>query len=235
MANLEGRVIESKQLTGAEQAAMYALMAEFYDDTDPAVFLRDLMEKDYCILLYDEAGGLQGFSTQQLMAVEVQGKTVHGGFSGDTIIHKEYWGSLELFRLFGAYFVELGKTWESFYWFLISKGYKTYKMLPLFFKEYYPNCQGGTPPFEQAVMDAFGMAKYPEEYDPSSGLILYRGTKDKLKPGVADITDKQLKDQTIRYFLKRNPEHFKGNDLVCLANLTEDNLRPGILRLIQGK
>jgi hypothetical protein len=84
-------------------------------------------------------------------------------------------------------------------------------------------------------MDAFAMKKYPEEYDRESGVILYKGTKDKLKTGVADITEKQLRDRDILHFLKLNPECHKGYDLVCLARFTEDNLRLGIHRLILGK
>ena len=235
MAILHGKVIEVKHLTDQNKSDMYSLMDKFYDDTDFQVFLRDLMEKDYCILLFDEVNRIQGFSTQKIMNVEVEGAKIFGVFSGDTIIRREYWGSMEFYRLFGRYFMEIGKKHDPFYWFLISKGYKTYKMLPLFFKEYYPNYKIETPALEQKIMDALGMTKYPEAYDQKSGVILYKTTKDKLKPGVADITEKQLKDNDILYFLKRNPEYYKGYDLVCLARFTEDNLKPGILRFILGK
>lgn len=235
MEILHGKVIEVKYLTDQDKRDMYSLMDEFYDDTDFQVFLRDLIEKDYCILLFDEGNRIQGFSTQKIMHVEVEGEKIYGVFSGDTIIHKECWGSMELYKLFGRYFMEIGKRYDNFYWFLISKGYKTYKMLPLFFKEYYPNYKMETPTFEHKIMDALGMTKYPEDYDMESGVILYRGTKDKLKPEVAEITEKQLRDKEIVYFLKRNPEYYKGYDLVCLARFTEDNLRPRVLSLILGK
>jgi hypothetical protein len=235
MTKLHGRVTEPKLLSEQDKRDMYALMEEFYEDTVFEVFLKDLAEKDYCVLLFDEEDRIQGFSTQKIMSVDVDGKEIFGVFSGDTIIHKDYWGSLELSRQFGRYFIELGKRYGSFYWFLISKGYKTYKMLPLFFKEYYPSCKTETPAHEQRIMDAFAMKKYPEEYDRESGVILYKGTKDKLKAGVADITEKQLRDRDILHFLKLNPECHKGYDLVCLARFTEDNLRPGIHRLILGK
>lgn len=234
MRKLHGEVMEVRDLTDGNKRDMYALMDAFYEDTDVQVFHRDLAEKDYCILLLDELDRIQGFSTQKIMHIEVDGRKIYGVFSGDTIIHKDCWGSMELYRLFGRYFIEFGKRYHSFYWFLISKGYKTYKMLPLFFREFYPNKNAKTPGFEQDIMDVFGMAKYPEEYDIESGVICYRGTKDKLKSGVADITDKQLRDKDILHFLKLNPEYFKGNDLVCLARLTEDNLKPEIHRLILG-
>lgn len=235
MAELTGEVMAVKMLTEQNRQDMFRLMAEFYQDTEWSVFLRDLAEKQYCILLFDAEHRLRGFSTQQILQFDVAGEAITGVFSGDTIIHRECWGSMELYRVFARYFMDFGKRYGTFYWFLITKGYKTYKMLPLFFKDYYPSYKGATPDFEQQIMEGYGRLKYPEEYDPQSGLILYRGKKDKLKPGVADITEKQLRDADIRYFLRRNPEYYAGYDLVCLARFTEDNLRPGVQRLILGK
>ena len=39
-----------------------------------------------------------GFTTQKVMELEINGCLIHGVFSGDTIIHKSYWGELELFK-----------------------------------------------------------------------------------------------------------------------------------------
>jgi hypothetical protein len=232
---LHGRITEVGQLTEQDKQAMFLLMAEFYDDTAFPVFIRDLSEKDYCILLYDASNIIQGFSTQKIMAVDVGGAPVYGVFSGDTIIHKDYWGSMELFRVFARFYIDYGKRYENFYWFLISKGYKTYKMLPVFFNEFYPNYRTVTPPHEQAIIAAFGRQKYPDEFDPQSGVIFYKGVKDKLKAGVADITAKQLRDKDIVHFLQLNPGHQKGYDLVCLTRLTEDNFKPAAQKLLLGK
>jgi len=235
MTKLHGKIVEAKLLTEQDRKEMFSLMEEFYDDTALNVFMKDLEEKDYCILLFDEVGRIKGFSTQKIMSVEVEGENVYGVFSGDTIIHKEYWGSIELYKLFAKYFISYGKRYGNFYWFLISKGYKTYRMLPLFFKEFYPNYRVETPTYEKGIMDSLGAAKYSDEYDKERGVILYKGTKDRLKAGVADITEKQLKDADILHFLKLNPEYYKGNDIVCLAKLTEGNLKPAIRRLLLGK
>lgn len=232
---LYGKIIERKSLTKAEIAEMFQLMEQFYDDTSFSVFLKDLQEKDYCILLYAENRLLRGFSTQMILSVQVGDEKVHGIFSGDTIIHKDYWGSLELFKIFAKYFIPLGSKYPDFYWFLITKGYKTYKMLPVFFKQFYPNCEKSTPKYEQEILHAFGRIKFPNEYEETSGVIVYRGIKDKLKSGVADITESRLKDKHIQHFLRLNPEYYKGNDLVCITRLTADNFHPAVRRLLLGK
>lgn len=235
MVELHGNIIEVQQLTEQEKKTMFSLMELFYDDTTYSVFIKDLEEKDYCILLFDSDNKIKGFSTQKIMSVAVGKEIVFGVFSGDTIIHKDYWGSMELYKLFAKFFIRYGKQYGSFYWFLISKGYKTYKMLPLFFNKFYPNCNERTPAFEQEIIHSFAQGKYPDEYDREAGVIFYKGIKDKLKAGVADVTEKQVKDIHVSYFLKLNPEYFKGNDLVCIAKLTEENLKPVARRLLLGR
>ena len=225
------RVIKIKERTEKEKNQILNLMQEFYDNVTPKIFNDDLEKKDYCVILYNTNGDVKGFSTQQEISLQVDGKTINGIFSGDTIIHKEYWGSLELYKEFARKFI---KEDEDYYWFLISKGYKTYKMLPLFFKEFYPNYKTKTPAFEKRIIDTFGTSKFPNDYDKSSGVNKYNEIKDRLKIGVADITRKQLKDKDIEYFTNINPDYTKGEDLVCLAKLNRDNLKDTGKRLLRG-
>lgn len=235
---VQGKMVEISELNQVHRSRLYSLMNTFYDDATPEAFHRDLEEKDHCILLLDEGGTIQGFSTQKVLRVQAQGRQVTGVFSGDTIIHPEHWGSLELFRVFVRHFIagrKMDDSQEPFYWFLISKGYKTYKMLPLFFNDFFPDYRRITPAFERAVIHAFGHSRYPDEYDPDTRVIRYAGTKDKLKPGVADVTERHRRDPHVSFFLESNPDYAQGNDLVCLTRLAEDNLNRTAQRLFLGK
>jgi hypothetical protein len=232
---LHGVLVRTGLLGESVRTGMFGLMQQFYDNTDYTVFLRDLQEKDFCILLCDGGGNLRGFSTQMTISIQTGEQTVHGIFSGDTIIHSDYWGSLELFRVFIQNMVPLGTQYSSFYWFLTSKGYKTYRMLPVFFKEFYPSCRSATPRCEQTVMHAFGRVRYPGRYDETSGVVTYRETKDKLKTGIADVTENRLRDEHVRFFVEKNPGYLEGNDLVCIASLAETNFRDGVRNLLFRK
>jgi len=235
MSDLFGEILEIKELCNEDIAVMYKLMDEFYDNMTLEYFIKDLKEKDYCIILRDNLKIIQGFSTQKIIEVDVDDKKVHGVFSGDTIIHSDYWGSFELHKAFAKFFFDYGEKYDEFYWFLISKGYKTYKMLPAFFKKSYPSYKEQAPKYIQDIMNAFGNASYPEEFDEESGVIKYKHVKDKLKEGVADIDDKKLRDKHIKYFVEINPTYIDGNDLVCLAKMEKDNLRPTAKRLFYGQ
>ena len=205
---------------------MFSLMNEFYDNVSMDVFRKDLDDKDYCLLLTSAGGDIVGFTTQKILSFDLNGELIHGVFSGDTIIHRDYWGSLEMYVVFARFFFALAKEYDCFYWFLISKGYKTYRMLPVFFSEFYPSYKMAVPPHEKAVMDAYASLLYPDEYDPVTGVIEYAAVKDKLKDGVADITEKELRNPDVRFFIEANPGYREGNDLVCLARLSEDRLQP---------
>lgn len=228
MKELQGRVVRANELNKDQRSQMYLLMDLFYERMSWSSFERDLSEKDYCILLENEEGIIRGFSTQQILSFTAGGKNVHGVFSGDTIIHRDDWGGQALFKVFAGFFFAYGEQWEHFYWFLISKGYKTYKMLPTFFREFYPDYRCGTPEKFKQLMHAFGRLKYPREYDEKSGVVVYGSKKDTLREGVADITKMRMRDGDVRFFAEQNPDYRKGNDLVCVTDLRRGNLKKGM-------
>ena len=199
-------------------SAMFSLMSEFYDNMDETVFRRDFADKDYCLALYD-GERIVGFTTQKLLTVKVDGHDIHGMFSGDTIIHRDYWGDIELFRVWAQFWFDYAEKYEEFYWFLICKGYKTYRIMPLFWRDYYPNYKTPTPEYEQKIIHAYASLLYPEDYNPETGVIEYRHTKDKLRAGVADAEPGKLKNKDVAFFCNANPGHADGNDLACLTKI----------------
>lgn len=229
---LKGFIKPVNEYSEAEISAMYSLMAEFYDNTDEAVFRRDFFDKDYCLALYLENGELVGFTTQKILELDANGKKINGIFSGDTIIHKDYWGDIELFKVWARFWFEFAEKYDEFYWFLICKGYKTYRIMPLFWKEFYPNYKKETPEYEQNIINAYATMLYPDEYNPETGVIEYKSVKDKLKNGVANVGDHELKNKDIAYFCKANPEYINGNDLACVARIDKEKLKRRVPELL---
>lgn len=229
---LKGEMRPAETYTDAELGAMYRLMEEFYAGTDEGVFREDFSRKDYCLSLYAPDGSLAGFTTQQILTVDVRGKTVEGVFSGDTIVHRQYWGEQDLFRIWADFWFRYGEKREEFYWFLICKGYKTYRLLPVFFREFYPSFRKETPEYERGIIDAYAGLLYPEEYNPRTGVVEYRSEKDRLREGVADIGEREMKNRDVAFFVRRNPGYREGNDLACLARIDRSCLRPGAAGLL---
>lgn len=233
---LKGSVRPICDYTEEEMKKMYQLMDTFYDNMKEEVFRKDFFAKDYCLSLYNEKEELIGFTTQKVMEVTIEEdgerKTVHGVFSGDTIIHMDYWGDMELFRVWSHFWFEFAKQYEEFYWFLICKGYKTYRMLPVFWAEYYPCWNRETPERMKKIIDAYGAALYPKEYNPDTGVVEYQSVKDKLKTGVADIGEKEKRNKEIAYFIEKNPGYLNGNDIACIARIDKQVLKKKVREIL---
>lgn len=223
---LNGQIVQREQLTQDDINRMYELMNLHYDGINIVSFKKDLSEKDWVIILINNQNEICGFSTQKVLNFNVEGKSVRALFSGDTIIHKDYWGELELPKMWlklGLHLLEKYPN-ELVYWILITKGYKTYKFLPIYFNNFYPRRDCITPRFEKNLIDTFGEYKYPYEYDAETGVIRFEGKKDRVKEGIADITEQKLKHPDVRFFAEKNPGYKQGDELVCVTQITTENL-----------
>jgi len=231
---LTGDIQSVESLTSQQKQRMFDLLKAYFEGADAEVFHKDLAEKQWAILLFDSLdGSIQGFSTQMLLERKVAGVPIKALFSGDTIINRDYWGENELAKQWLRLAEHLIALYPQsrLYWFLISKGYKTYRFLPVYFKKFYPCYNSETPEFEKQVMDALGYLKYPDNYSSKDGVIHFSKDTMCLKKGVADIDANRLRNPHIRFFAERNPLYWKGDELVCLAEFSCDNLNASVFKM----
>jgi hypothetical protein len=222
-----GSVVAVGDLTSIDRAAMFELMLAHYDGVDAAGFAADLDEKDRAIVLR-RGGSIVGFSTLTELQLDVGSTPITAFFSGDTIVAAAARGDAELARTWGhAVFGDAARLRRAaprrrVYWLLISAGYKTYRFLPLFFKRYLPT--DGHPPdaFDEEVRHALARSRYGSRYDAASGIVrLERPTP--LRAGVADV-DARRDDPHVATFVRLNPGHAQGDELVCLTAVDRANL-----------
>jgi hypothetical protein len=182
-------------------------------------------------------GEVVGFSTQTVLHATVAGRRVRALFSGDTIVDRRHWGDTELIRVWGKFALRLAdqRPDRPLYWFLISMGYKTYRFLPVFFHEFYPRHDAPTPRREQQLLDALASTRYPDQYDPQSGVITPANGRVRLRPGIADVDSHRLRDPHIKFFTRKNPSHGEGGELACIAPLCRENLKPRAHAIIERR
>jgi hypothetical protein len=214
-----------QQLDPTFRLEMHALMAACYEDVSLDAFERDLARKTVAVLLLDERGALMGFSTQEIYQTRQLGQEMKILFSGDTIVSPECWGSQELVK--GWCKVAAGMLAGAgdlpCYWFLISKGYRTYLYLPLFFEIYHP-CRTGSDDLHK-LLDALAEEKFPGCYDEATGLIRFLERGARLGNALADIPPHRGHDPNVDFFLLCNPDYRDGVELACLAPITLENTR----------
>ena len=212
-------------------AQMQQLMRAHYDGVSESQFLADLLAKRWVILLYDH-DNLCGFSTQVIFDHEHDGRRVKILYSGDTIIDKSHWGSLALPVAWGRLMLSLrtANPTSELYWLLTTKGYKTYRFLPVFFYEFHPSCTAEAPAFEKALLTSVASHRFGKRFNKATGILRAEQGAQRLREGIAAIDDKRLHDPHVAFFQKMNPGHTNGDELVCLTRFHPDNLKPYIRR-----
>jgi hypothetical protein len=215
------------KLSAADRRSMFEIFSRHYDCVTWERFHHDLEEKNCAIVLRDARGEICGFSTQKIMRAVVEGVPVKAVFSGDTIVDRRCWGDQELgkawCRYVAALYAEEPET--RLFWFLISKGFRTYLYLPLFFHDFYPRWNAAAPEFEQQVLNTLASLKFGEQYHPESGLITFANSQGQLKPELAVVPQRRLDHPHVRFFLERNPTYALGSELACLAEISPCNMK----------
>lgn len=232
---LTGRLVEVSDLSAEDRLQMLSLMQRHYEHVSPAVFHSDLNEKQWVIQV-SHAGELCGFSTQMALDATVDERPIRALFSGDTIIDRQHWGDSALMKLGGELALSLAEQHpdEEWYWFLISQGYKTYRFLPVFFREFYPRYDAPTPAAMQEAIDALVSAKFGSQYDPVCHIVRPAASQYRLREGVADVTEERRSDPHIQYFVEKNPGHVQGDELCCIAPLSRENLTKAAHRILNS-
>ena len=206
---------------------MYAILEQYYDAVNMAQFVRDLESKTLAILLHDHEGGLQGFSTIEVIHFETDDGPAIALYSGDTIINHHCWGEHQLAAAW-CYFAGQIKQQHPdvpLYWFLLVKGHRTYRLLPAFTREYYPNATTEMPLKLRNVVDQLATDKFGDAYQPDSGLLHFPESHGHLRPEWTQLSDDVKSKRHIAFFLQANPGYTSGDELVCLTELCERNMR----------
>ena len=223
------------KITIADKEAMFALHCRYFTNVQRDAFLRDMSEKDWVIILRDECD-IVGFSTLQLIPLSIGGIERIFLFSGDTVVDRTHWGDSTLAGCFGHFMLRLidENPRTPLHWFLISKGYRTYRFLPVFFNRFYPAPESSLPPgYAHEILHAVAAHKFNGSYDRDAGIVRRAAHGDCLKPEMCEIPEGRMRDPFVRFFLGQNPSYSVGNELACIADISKSNFNRYAWRVIE--
>ncbi|HLE97088.1 MAG TPA: hypothetical protein VI997_06935 [Candidatus Thermoplasmatota archaeon] len=219
---LRARTVPVAEVDAATRDAMWRLYEAHYEGVARAVFERDLAEKRHVVLARDATGALQGFSTLTSYRRAHEGRALIVVFSGDTVVAPAHWGDRALQNAFGRYItrVRLAHPCTPVWWFLVSKGYKTYLLLTRNFPEHWPRHDRETPAWHRGALDAIARERFGGAWDPAAGIVRTHGASARVRAGLAPIEEPLLAAPDVRYFVHANPGHARGDELACLGRVT---------------
>lgn len=219
--------VKTDVLSNVVRDVMWKLVCESYEGAKRETFFSDLAAKSHVILLKSRSGDLQGFSTVTVSTHQIDGQKYRAVFSGDTVLRANYRGGGDLARAFGGFIFRtrvatlICEPRTKVYWFLQSKGYKTYLLMANNFSEHFPRYDRATPTQEARILAHYYGHRYGSAFDPGQGLIVSPlSSRMCLKPGVAPIPTAVDRSLKISYFVERNPRWSEGVELACIARVS---------------
>jgi len=227
-------VVDREALPAADRDAMFELLARHFEGVSREQFARDLAGKNRVVLIRRD-GVLVGFSTLAVQESAHEGRIVTVVTSGDTIVAPEAWGTTALPRAWIAAVRDLRRAFPrgKLYWLLITSGFRTYRFLPVFWRTFWPCCDAATPAAEARLMDQLARERFGAEFVADAGIVRF-ARPQQLRGHLADVPCGRELDRHVAYFLERNPGHARGDELVCLAELSDDNLTAAGRRMVAG-
>jgi hypothetical protein len=231
---LAGRFVPRDALDAATTSAMYVLLRSHFLGVDRETFQADLGQKNWVILLEDDRGRLRGFSTLLVYPETVDGPPLTIVYSGDTIVAREWWGSpaLSLTWLRAVRRIAPLYGGRELWWLLLTSGFRTYRFLPVFFRSFLPRFDAA-PNGDQPVLERLAVAQFGSRFDPATGIVRL-DRPQVLVPELIEVPRQRLGDPHVAFFLERNPGFVRGDELVCLARIAEDNFTPAARRIARN-
>jgi hypothetical protein len=225
------RLLSTETLPERDRLAMYSLLSTHFEGVTPATFEADLHQKNWVILM-EKNGILKGFSTLLFYQTEFGGEIISVVYSGDTIVDPSAWSSSTLSKAWIAAVKKLRRDYPEgkLYWLLISSGYRTYRFLPTFWREFYPRFDLTTPLATRELMEFLGRDRFGECYNRETGIVRFPHPQ-KLRGKLKGIPPERLKDSHVNFFNTKNPGHLLGDELLCLTEIAEANLTPAGRRM----
>ena len=225
--HLRYTLVLRETLTESDIQRMFSLMSQNYNHMTYDCFVSDLSNKQYVGLIVDKNNEIQGFTTFGIDLGNQRQNEFRIVFSGDTILEPEHWGTQIMMRGWCHTIGQIISTDNEhpWYWYLLSKGHRTYMYLPLFFTNYYPKVDHDSPNSKEwEIINHVSSNLYQDDWKPNKVIIEFDQRHGELKEELIQSTYSKKRSTYVSFFLEKNPAFYKGNELVCLAQLTPENL-----------
>jgi len=231
MNSYQAIVKKTPALNDETRRQIVNLYLRYYDSSAREMVLSDLQNKSEIVLLY-HAGRLVGFTTFLIYGYSRDNQSVQIVYSGDTVVEQAHWGQQALSFAWMRRMGELKREKPDLplYWFLIVKGHRTYKYLPIVGRSFYPHWSNEQPDLK-SLLDSLATEKFGSYYNKETGVIIFPESRGHLKEKYAYPAPEELRKDSVKYFLKKNPGYVQGNELACICELAEKNMNSFVRRI----
>lgn len=234
---MKSQLVPIETLNLDDRKEMYGLLASHFVGVTWEGFQTDLNRKNWVLRFREElTSNLKGFSTLFWHQTIAAGQPISVVYSGDTIVDPSAWSSAALPRDWIAainYLRQLHPQ-QPLYWLLICSGFRTYRFLPIFWKQFYPRPDAVTPGATAELINHLATEYYGDSYRATEGIVRFAQPQI-LRQGLVEIPAGRQSNPHVEFFTRQNPGYDQGDELVCLTEIRYDNLTPAGQRMWQAE
>ena len=229
---MNARLSRREDLQSTERTAMFTLLSAHFHGVDRRTFDGDLDEKNW-VLLFEDAERLRGFTTLFAYDTVYDGEPISVVYSGDTIMARDGWNTATLPRSWITAVRALRAQYlrgHRLYWLLLTSGFRTYRLLPVFWRQFYPRHDVTTPAGVEALLSCLAAERLGACYRRETGIAQFAAPQV-LRGELREVDPGRLNEPDVAFFMERNPGWRHGDELVCITEISFDNLTPAGRRM----
>lgn len=174
--------------------------------------------------VYKDGARVIGFTGIRYRTIHVELKKYKGLYIGQTAILSEYRGmklmQRTVIKMLKRHFLKAPHhkliIWNN------ALTYRPYLVMAKGLKNYYPHPDREECQHRKAIQDAIGHSYYGDSYNPNSGIV--NKPENIMQEHERLLSEKELSDKHIAYYLQKNPMVKHGHGMICYADGSVGNL-----------
>lgn len=227
MQRLISETIQVSHIDSLLETQLFTLFSGHCPRLERSYWESELAQTEFILVLRDAMTfEVRGFSAQRVLRSSFNAQPMRAIYPSLTVMNRAPWTEEEFVQTWCRFAGRiLVSDHSKLYWLLSARTHRTYLYLPLLFHDYIPHPSGEPDLYPAALRDAFASQVFGDRWDPDHGIVHHSGDHVRFAPAFSEThTTTHFHGADVEYFVRANPGHLRGDELVCFAEISPENI-----------